>query len=60
MQHHGMSDAGRKDHHNQICCIIDWLHEKYPDVCYASTVVVTIEMHADPSMYYFDSDEYDL
>jgi hypothetical protein len=55
MQHQGMSDASHKDHRNQICRIINWLREKYPDVCGASTVVVTIELHADPSMYYFDS-----
>jgi hypothetical protein len=55
-QHQGMSDASRKDHRNQIRRIIDWLREKYPDVCDASTVVVTIELRADPSMYYFDSE----
>ena len=55
-----MSDTCRRDHRNQIRRIINWLCEKYPDACDASTVVVTIELRADPSMYFFDSDEYDL
>ena len=59
-QHQGMSAASRKDHRNRIRRIINWLREKYPDVCDASTVVVSVEMSADPSMYYFDGDEYDL
>ena len=59
-QHQSMSAASRKDHRNRIRRIINWLREKYPDVCDASTVVVSVEMHADPSMYYFDGDEYDL
>jgi hypothetical protein len=36
------------------------VHEKYSDVCDASTIVVTVELHDDPSMYYFESDNYDL
>ena len=40
--------------------MIKWLRKNYPDVCDASTIVVTFKMHADPSLYYFDLDEYDL
>jgi hypothetical protein len=36
------------------------LCEKYPDVCDASTIVATVEMYADTSLYYFDLDEYYL
>lgn len=46
MQHQGMSDASRKDHRNQICCIINWLCQKYHDFCDISTVVVPVEMCA--------------
>ena len=60
MQHQGMSDASQQDHCNRIRCIIKWLREKYPDACDASTIVVTVKMHAGPSLYYFDLDEYDL
>ena len=59
-QHQGMSAASCKDHRNLICCIINWLREKYSDICDASIVVVSIEMHADSSLYYFDGDKYDL
>jgi hypothetical protein len=36
------------------------LQEKYPDICDASTIVVTVKMRANPSLHYFDLDEYDL
>ena len=51
-----MPNASHKDHHNRIRFIINWLREKYHDACDASTVVVIIELRADTSMYYFNSE----
>ena len=55
-----MSHASRRDHRNRIHRIMKWRHEKYPDVCDCLTVIVTLEMHAELLLYYFDVDEYDL